>query len=217
MSASTISANIKNSLEILTKMYGISEAELCRETNISQATLWRLLNGGTDPRASTLNAIASYFNISVDQLLGNQPIVKTTDKTSTNKNNTVYLPIFSLEKPTELAKMVGKVTPGNWNKWLDVESSIKSDCFTVEISGESMWPDFIEGTLIIIDPTITPKHRNYILCRLHTSNEIIFRQYIEERTEKLLKPINYAYKTIPLKKNDTIMGVIIQSRNKFIE
>lgn len=217
MSTSTISARIKNSLEILTEMHGISESELCRVTNVSQATLWRLLNGDTDPRASTLNAIATYFNISVDQLLGNQPITKATSNAATTQNNAAYLPIFSLEKPNELLKMIGKVVPGNWNKWLDVESSIKNSCFVVEITGDSMWPDFTEGTLIIVDPTITPKHRSYVLCQLHKTNEIIFRQYIEERTEKLLKPINYAYKTIPLQKTDAVIGVIIQSRNKFIE
>jgi SOS-response transcriptional repressor LexA len=80
-----------------------------------------------------------------------------------------------------------------------------------------MWPDFTEGTLIIVDPAVAPNHRNYVLCHLHKENEIIFRRYIEERTEKLLRPINHAYKTIPLQKNDTIIGVIIQSRNKFIE
>ena len=217
MSTSTLGVKIKNSLEILTEMHGISEAQLCRETSISQATLWRLFNGETDPRASTLNAIAAYFNITIDQLVGNQPIVKSSGRKNAAQSTSCYLPIFSLESPTEINKMLGKTLPSNWNKWLDVESSIKNSSFAVEINGDSMWPDFTEGSLIIVDSEIIAKHRNYILCRLHKTNEILFRQYIEERNEKFLKPINYAYKTIPLQKNDVILGVVIQSRNKFIE
>lgn len=214
--ASTISAKIRNSLEILTEMHGISEADLCRETKISQATLWRLLNGDTDPRASTLNAIAQYFEISVDQLLGNQPIMKSASGTASQSSQS-YLPVFSLAKNTELVKMLDKAIPSNWSKWIDVEPSIKKNCFAVEVAGDSMWPDFIEGTLIIVDPTLNPKHRNYVLCQLNKTNEIVFRQYIEEQDEKFLKPINYAYKTIPLQKKDNILGVIIQSRNTFVE
>ena len=183
---------------------------------VSQATLWRLLNGDTDPRASTLNAIASYFQITVDQLLGNQPITKSSVDAAA-QNTRAYLPVFSLEKTLELTEMLGKTEPSNWPQWIDVEPSIKSTCFAVKIIGDSMWPDFIEGTLIIVDPTLSPNHRNYVLCQLHKTNEIVFRQYIEERDEKFLKPINYAYKTIPLQKKDSILGVIIQSRNTFVE
>lgn len=216
MTSSTISAKIKNSLEILTEMHGISESDLCKEIKISQATLWRLLNENTDPRASTLTAIASYFQITVDQLLGNQPIMKTSSGV-VDKSTTVYLPVFSLAKTSELIKMLDKVVPSNWSKWVDVEPSIKKTCFAVEVAGDSMWPDFTEGTLIIVDPSLTPKHRNYVLCQPHKTNELLFRQYIEERDEKFLKPINYVYKTIPLQKKDTILGVIIQSRNTFVE
>ena len=80
-----------------------------------------------------------------------------------------------------------------------------------------MWPTFIEGVLIIVNPTINAKNKNYVLCRLHKTNEVIFRQYIEEKGEKFLKPIHYAYKTLPLQKNDEILGVVVQSKNKFVE
>lgn len=217
MSTSNISDKIRNSLEILTEMHGISEAALCRETGISQATLWRLFNGDTDPRASTLNVLATYFHITVDQLLGNHPIVTKDQKTISDVNTAIYIPIFSLDNPDELIKMLGKITASNWKKWLEVEPSIDKSCFVVSVTCESMWPLFTEGTLLIVDPTIAPKNKNYVICKKHKQDQIIFRQYLEAQDEKLLKPANHAYKTRPLEKDDHILGVVIQSRNKFVD
>lgn len=63
--------NIKYVLSGLLSDSGISESELGRKINIPRATINRLIAGHTpDPRASTLNAIAAYFNISIEQLLG---------------------------------------------------------------------------------------------------------------------------------------------------
>jgi SOS-response transcriptional repressor LexA len=214
---STLSEKIRSSLNLLTEMHGLTEADLCRNTSISQATLWRLLHSDIDPRASTLNAIASYFNVSVDQLLGNQPITKNTIQNDLPTNQrTLHLPIFSLDHPDELLKMRGQTNPSNWKKWIEVESNIKDSCFAVEVIGESMWPNFLEGVLIIIDPELNPKNKDHVLCKLHDSDDIIFRQYIEENGEYFLKAINHVYKTLPLKKHDSILGVIIQSKNKFI-
>ena len=163
-------------------MNNISEADLCREISISQATLWRLLNGDTDPRASTLNTIASYFNVSVDQVLGNQPITKNNSKNSTANNHALYLPVFSLSEPSKLIKMTGKVTPSNWKEWIDVESTIGSSCYAVEVEGESMWPTFIEGVLIIVNPSLKAKNKNYVLCHLHKSDEIVSNCTISAET-----------------------------------
>lgn len=217
MSSSTISENIRNSLQILTEMYGISEAELCEKTQISQSTLWRLQKGSVDPRASTLNTIASFFNVTVDQLLGNQPITKDNiGRASGQSKSSTYIPVFSIQNTNELRSKLGLTTPSNWDNWIDVEPSINGKCFGVKVVGESMWPDFTEGTLIIVDPSKEPKHRNYVLCQLHQDNEIIFRQLIIDGSEKLLKPINYNYKSKPLTNDDKILGVIIQAKNNYL-
>lgn len=216
MSVSTISDNIKNSLEILTQGRGISEADLCREINISQATLWRLFHGTTDPRASTLNTIASYFNVTVDQLIGNQPIARNVQQCR-DSIKPISIPIFSLGAPSTLTEQLRGINPGNWNQWLEVEPSINESCFAVVVLGESMWPLFLEGIIIIIDPGIVPKNKHYVLCQLHNTQEIIFRQYLEDHGEKLLKPANFGYQTTALQEQDQILGVVIQSKNKLID
>lgn len=59
-------------------MNGMSESELSRKTKIPKTTINRLLSGQTpDPRISTVAALAKYFNISIEQLIGEKPLPPT--------------------------------------------------------------------------------------------------------------------------------------------
>ena len=54
----------------------MSEADLSRGVNLPQTTINRLLTGQTtDPRVSTLVAIAQFFEISLEQVLGRELLV----------------------------------------------------------------------------------------------------------------------------------------------
>src|SRR5579863_6988609 len=62
--------NLTDNLRHLMQLKDISEAALARKTAIPQPTLHKILAGKTnDPRASTLKALADFFEISIDELL----------------------------------------------------------------------------------------------------------------------------------------------------
>src|SRR3990167_4732459 len=66
---------IKESLAALMKAKGIRESELARETGIPQPTLNRLLIGSTsNPTISTVEALTKFFGVTMEQLLGREPI-----------------------------------------------------------------------------------------------------------------------------------------------
>lgn len=52
---------------------GIPRADLCKKVGITEAALSRYVTDKREPRAVTLNAIAHALNMSVDELLGNDP------------------------------------------------------------------------------------------------------------------------------------------------
>lgn len=69
-----LSKNIKELLSI----YNITISDLSRLTKTPRSTINRLINDeATDPRISTLKSIASYFNISVEDLLSEDYIKET--------------------------------------------------------------------------------------------------------------------------------------------
>ena len=68
-------SSVSHVLAELLQQTHINESELARRVNLPKATINRITSGRTpDPRASTLIAIAEYFNISVDQLMGKKPL-----------------------------------------------------------------------------------------------------------------------------------------------
>ena len=70
-----MSRSISDVLIDLLKQSHINESELARRVNLPKATINRIMSGRTpDPRASTLLAITDYFNISIEQLMGKNPL-----------------------------------------------------------------------------------------------------------------------------------------------
>ena len=55
------SEKFKKTMQWLMEDRNISEAEVARLTNVSPATIHRLIYGITDPRLTTLRSIASFF------------------------------------------------------------------------------------------------------------------------------------------------------------
>ena len=58
---------------------GINESELARRTGIGQPVVHRICSGETDnPKVATLSPIATFFAISISQLIGDEPL--STDR-----------------------------------------------------------------------------------------------------------------------------------------
>lgn len=55
----------------------ISESELARKTGVCQPVIHRMASGETDnPKIKTLLPIARYFDISIDELIGDKPLIR---------------------------------------------------------------------------------------------------------------------------------------------
>lgn len=70
----------------------ITQQDLAKEINMTAATLSRNLNGHNPPKAEVIVAIANYFNVSTDYLLG-----LTNNKHSHNNTITIdplYIKIY---------------------------------------------------------------------------------------------------------------------------
>src|SRR3989338_6658135 len=175
---STAVLEVGNVLNQLLSNAGISEAKLGRIIGVPRATINRIASGRTpDPRASTLHAIAKYFNVTVDQLLGNQPIFQHTESS------------------------------------ILTDPNIEVGQFALRVKGDSMWPQFQENTILIVDPTREQKNRDFVVVHIKKSNEILFRQLIIDGKYKFIKAINDIFPTIQLQDADKIIGVVIQTRN----
>ncbi|MDF1653878.1 MAG: S24 family peptidase [Coxiellaceae bacterium] len=155
--------NLANNLQSLMNSYDIGITNLSKDLNLPMMTIRRILNGSTtDPRISTLNNIASYFSISIDELLG-------TSATITGKSKATFIPILrweNLNKNMQIQKNISK----DWNSWLpislDSNETISDDAIALK-ARPSMHPRFPKGTYFIIDPSVSPSDGDLVLSYIN--------------------------------------------------
>lgn len=199
---------ISESLEHLIKKYKLSEIELARRVNIPRATINRLVSGRTpDPRISTLNAIAEYFSITVDDLL-------TQD--------------FMRSKPQQGMPILDWNEAVEWQQYLHLEKtqikrnyieapdfSTQESKFSLKVIGDAMTPQFPENTLLIIDPHKEIQNRDFVIVRLDHIDQVVFRQLWIDGQYKCLRANNNLFPNLVLQDKDKIIGVVVEGRSTF--
>lgn len=208
-----INLEISAILDRLLKRNRLSEAELSRKINVPRATINRLVSGRTpNPRASTLQAIAEYFNVTMDQLLGKHPLYTNQNEIATVRKS---IPIIEWASAHTWENAVAASKPSNHSHWVMIDPSVEQGKFVLQINGEAMWPQFQEKTLLIIDPIKEPKNRDFVIAYIKEKNITVFRQLVHDDQYQFLKAINTIFPTLQLQRNDKIIGVVIQTRNNF--
>jgi SOS-response transcriptional repressor LexA len=205
---------ISNVLNHLININGISEAALGREIGVPRATINRLVSGKTpDPRASTLEAIARFFGITIDQLLGKQPIPGLAQENKPSTKVDHWIPILAWEQAFHWQEIINGIKHKVIDEWVLTDPNIDGGNFALIFKGDSMFPQFHENTILIIDTYQAPKNRDFVIAYCHDNQEILFRQLIIDGSYKFLKPINTIFPSLQLKELDQIIGLVVQSRN----
>lgn len=84
-----------------------------------------------------------------------------------------------------------------------------SEPFALRVLGDSMAPEFPDGSIIIIEPTTRAENGAYIIADVDGS--FIFRQLcIEADGSYLLKAVNSGYPDIDISDHPNIKGIITQ-------
>lgn len=137
------SERFKQTIQWLMEDRNISEAELSRLTNLSPATIHRLIYGITDPRLTTLRAIASFFKIRIEQLIGDYPIPSVTQVSNENADKIFFstpilIPYINWEHLTIHIDNIGELTMDNWANWhattKEIQDNAVSDFFATKLS-----------------------------------------------------------------------------------
>lgn len=205
MDNTVVNDSLSEVLNQLIKDFGITEAGLARAINMPRATINRIKNGAiTDPKTSTLLLIADYFHISLDQLLGREPI-------SFPKIHNIRIPLINVLKLKKDIKQPLKEFDNE--EWINFEYKGNSKkLFAFKVSGDAMWPYFDNNSILIVDTELVPQNQNFVVVHLHQSNDIVIRKLLIDGSTMILQAINDVFQNITLKKKDNIIGVIIHAK-----
>lgn len=185
----------------------LSPAALARDLGIPTNKITRILNGDvTDPKASTLLQIASYFDISIEQLLGLEPIVRQGEYEKQEASR--LLPVFEFSKPDH------PKTSKEWYRW--IENEVDGDYYALVIDTDLYEPAFPQNSLLIVNPDISPDDRSFIVVKKKGNQaHYSIKKYVLEGNQAYLYPIN---PKLPVEIYDDnlyiISGVILEVHQK---
>lgn len=207
-------------LRTLMSEVSITEAELARKTGIPQPTLHRILSGATrSPRGSSLSPMAKFFSVSISQLIGDEPLPKERLPGTHNPHARGWttLPILSGDLAIQWPKNKTDMKKQPWAEWTTTDHDVSANAFALRVTGDSMAPRFEDGTILIVEPSKEPRNRDFVIVHIKNQEQITFKQYLNDGSDKYLKPLNPEFKTLPFDKDHRIIGVVIQSRFDFYE
>jgi transcriptional regulator with XRE-family HTH domain len=182
-----------NNIKILMQKHGLTIEELADELDVSISTINRLLVGTKiDPRLSTLRPLAKFFEISIEELMGDKPLnVKLKDKDHfiDNKQTLLQVPIIHWEQVKNAADIVHQLNFDKWDNWMTIFKVMSDDAYALQIQQSSLPPPFYFQSIIVIDPGKEPKDSDYALI-MHKENPLL--------TKVILNGIQRLYRSLIL-------------------
>ncbi|MBU0654209.1 MAG: S24 family peptidase [Gammaproteobacteria bacterium] len=95
----------------------------------------------------------------------------------------------------------------------ELGSCSESEPYAMQVTDDSMEPEFDRGCIIIIDPTGIVRDGAYVFA-VDNKDEYIFRQLRILDGRHLLVALNESYQTIEISGMDRIEGVVTQRAGK---
>ncbi|MFA6037092.1 MAG: helix-turn-helix domain-containing protein [Legionellales bacterium] len=201
-------------LSHLLKVSGnLSGTELARRVELPSATVNRLITGSVqDPRISTLKAIAKYFNISFDQLLGYSPLPKQFNLAHNRFAYSFQMPVFELNQIHN--KLDKDDAAGSRLTWQSNDNYEQNDLFAIKLEQANFEPTFLKGSTLIANKSLAPQINDYVLVSIQ-GKEATIRRYYTESGETYLYPLRSELPVINAEQETVkILGVILESQTR---
>lgn len=167
---------------LISKDGKLTPASLARKLGIPTNKITRILNGDvTDPKASTLLQIANCFGITIDQLLGHEPVVRQGEYGDLTASQVV--PVF------EMSHMDERQAPKDWYRWVD--NGLTGNYFALSVDTDLYEPTFPKSSFLIINPDLAPEDRSFVVVKKKSNQaHCSIKKYVIDGDQSYLYPIN---------------------------
>lgn len=195
-------STINKILDELIKKFGLNALELERLTGVPASTIYRILkdkNG--NPTIEVLKKLARFFQITVSQLIGEEPIGCKQ---------------ISVIPTTEVLKFLNSnyIKTENYPS-ISIDFPLNTKSFATYSKDNMMEPFILINSIIIIDPERDLSNKDFVLLITNNQEMPKIRQIIQDGSEFYLKVLNpnFPIGITKLRKKDyTFIGVIVHYR-----
>jgi phage repressor protein C with HTH and peptisase S24 domain len=177
--------------------------------SLSRAGVNKWLHGKAIPHKNTRTLIAETLGISLKWLETGDGDPLAIDATKFEAHNKVIaIPLITMAEAYSLENIV---EPNHFKERIVISAHIKAD-FAVILAGNSMFPRFQEGSILIINTKKDIKDGDYVLAKTSLLPEAIFRQYMVGTNGAYLTAFNQKFEPLYIDEHVKILGKIIEIR-----
>lgn len=197
--------------QLMESMDNISENKLAGEIGMPQQTIHRLLSGATpDPRISTLKPIAKYFNITIGQLIGDEPIKSTYGNNNHDLKTYVQIPLIHWEQVKTYKQTVHELDNTNWLDWISTNLPVSQSAYALKIIDKSLPTPFLYNTVIIVDPEIEPNDNDVVVAYDRDTDSAYLRRLFHEGKKHFIGSLKEGMTNTELNENVILSGTLVQ-------
>lgn len=199
---------LNNTLEYLIKKWGININQLHKHTGIPLSTLKRFrLNKENNPTLASLAPIANYFSISLDQLTGREALPKKNNK----QIDGLTIPLIHWKDILNISKNRNHLA---FSSLLIRDITLNENSFVLVIRDNNT-TNFLAGSLLVIDPSLKGRNRDFIIVYKKGETKPQLMQKIIYENKIYLKNLTIESEIIKFSDLYKIIGVVIQIRMNY--
>ena len=191
--------NLAKRLETLIKQTpNMTQAKLARLIGVKQQSISEIILGKTK-RPRKIERIAEILDTTPEYLLFG---VEENDIDELREEMPVYGtgPVKSKRTPI-IDWQMALSTP--YRKYM--LNVLNDAMFSV-----SERPCFYAGMFLVVDTLLEPHNKSFVIAHEKGADEAIFRQYVKDGSDEILRALNPTYPTKIISDNMTILGVVMR-------
>jgi SOS-response transcriptional repressor LexA len=190
-----------------------SEGELGRRSGVPQPTAHRILAGDAkSPRIDNVMKLAKAMGLDGADLLAGKLNAEFDNNVTEGPAIKGRVPRISWVQAGTLSEAIDLFEPGYAEEWLDCPFPHSSTAFCLEVRGNSMFPEYRPGELILVEPQLEAIHDDDIVARTPDGQATFKRlQVSEDGTFLLALNPEFPNRIIHVPEGTEICGVVTGS------
>lgn len=188
---------------------GLSQEALAARCGWRQSRIGNYERDERQPRVEDIKKIAKELGVSFTWLA----IAKGSMQDE--EHHPTCVPVISCVQAGGWTPVYDEYPPGDGFAYLYTDLRLSDGAFALEITGDSMMPEFRPGDRVIIDPSLEPRPGDYVVAKLDDEQEATFKKYRVRSANVIeLVPLNDDYPTLTIDAEHPgrIIGVEVEHR-----
>ena len=182
-------------LKELRQEKNITQGKLAEKLGLSRSTIAMYETGGSEPDLETLKNIASFFNVSIDYLMGREQNVDHNITGAQLNRTVVKIPVYGTIPAGVPIEMIEdsyiedeEEIPAEW-----IKGSAKYFC--LKVRGDSMYPKFEDGDVLVLKQQEDCENGDFCAVSINHT-ECTFKKVIKQTNGITLQPLNPSFEPL---------------------